>query len=186
MPVPSPLASHFVSDKVPRREKSSSTYNLEIPCTILTIHSQCAPVYDAVTQVLNKCNLIGVATRINDMKGLLFRLSSNGIFSGIDWNNYFRFEVEILQQYLTMTYDQFQNIVVRLGAIMDNLWHDEQERGLPGPSAPPSEAFTRFVTDRWNAILRRVQDALNVQLFKIPADLDQYYGKTPRWEGLSC
>ncbi|KAI4213305.1 MAG: hypothetical protein LQ351_004046 [Letrouitia transgressa] len=111
-------------------------------------------VIDAVN---NACNLIGVAVRINGLKGRLFRVNSNGQPSNVDFALNYRGELLALVNYMTYLQPNFLDIVRRVGNIMDVIWH--QNNGVQGQQ--PSGLWSQYANAAWQGALDRLNGALN-------------------------
>lgn len=111
-------------------------------------------VIDAVN---NACNLIGVAVRINGLKGRLFRVNNNGQPSNVDFALNYRGELLALVNYMSYLQPNFLDIVRRVGNIMDVVWH--QNNGAQGQQ--PSGLWSQYANAAWQGTLDRLNGALN-------------------------
>ena len=127
---------------------------------------------------MNNCNLIGVAKRVNGLKGQLFGVAPSGNNINVNWARFLRVEVEALHQYMNDIHGRFLEILNRVGAIMDNIWH---AHGGPGGAntPPPSATFASYAQQRWQDVLNRIQQALaNPAGFRPESDLNVLYDQS--------
>ena len=124
---------------------------------------------------MNNCNLIGVAKRVNGLKGQLFGIAPSGASINVNWSRFLRVEVQALLQYMNAINARFVEILHRVGQIMDNIWH---AHGAPGGAntPAPSATFASYAQQRWQDVINRIQQALNnPNGFRPDSDLSTLY-----------
>ncbi|KAI4211067.1 MAG: hypothetical protein LQ351_006075 [Letrouitia transgressa] len=119
---------------------------------------RCPETYALTTAAVNNnCNLIGLAKRINNLKGRLFRVTDDGDPVHINWSSNYLGEVQALLNYLSFLMQSFNSVVERVGRIMDEIYH--RGHSSNAPPVPPSQSWTSFAQTAFDAARTRLQNA---------------------------
>ncbi|KAL9609593.1 MAG: hypothetical protein Q9167_005651 [Letrouitia subvulpina] len=120
---------------------------------------RCTETYTLTTSAVNNnCNLIGLAKRINGLKGRLFKVTDAGAPIHTNWSSNYRGEVQALLNYLSYFVQRFNSVVERVGRIMDEIYHRGHSSNTP--SAPPSQSWVNFAQSAFGDVRMRLHNAL--------------------------
>ncbi|KAL9044535.1 MAG: hypothetical protein Q9214_002331, partial [Letrouitia sp. 1 TL-2023] len=120
---------------------------------------RCTETYTLTTSAVNNnCNLIGLARRINSLKGRLFKVTDAGDPIHTSWSSNYRGEVQALLNYLSYFAQSFNSVVERVGRIMDEIYHRGHSSNTP--AVPPSQSWVNFAQTAFGNVRMRLQNAL--------------------------